>query len=818
MCNLFIKLEKIEGNMFRNYLKFTFRNILKQKAYSVINILGLSVGIACFVLLMLWVNDELGYDAFHENADKIFRVLIVDKTTQPNLKYAVVSAPVSPTMKDEFPEVKSFVRIIKPPRKALVEYKDDDKRFYEQNIAWSESGFFDVFSFDLVRGNPKTALTNPNQIVITEAIAKKYFGEEDPIGKSISISMRFIELTEEKDYVVTGVLKNIPSNSHLQFNFIGSLSSLESVLPGQIENWNMHAYNTYILLNDQTNQTSVENKIPGFIKKHFDSATANDLGIDIQPLKNIHLQNDVLFEPTPTGNRVYIYILSVVGFSILLIAVVNYMNLATARSTNRAKEVGVKKVLGAEQKNLAFQFVGEAILMSFAALLVAVLLAEIILPSFNDISGKQISINYFDNIFVIPGLIGIAVITGLLGGSYPAIYLSSLMPGKILKGKLSAASRNILLRKSLIVAQFSVTVIMFIGTFIVYDQLNYFRDKNLGFNKEQVLVVSINSGESDFDRETLRNEFQSIPNVESASLAAHLPGEILPRYSIRGEGKSDEELLSLVTVSIDDKFIETLEIEVLAGRSFSKDFEGDESNFIINESALKVLEIPSPEEAIGKSLEAVELGTKGKIIGIVKDFNFASLHTNIEPLIFHYRPSLYGYYTLKLNANNLFNTVNVIESKWNEFEKDKPIQYYFLDDKFEQLYQSETRLGEIFIYFSVIAIFIGALGLFGLASFMAEQRRREIGIRKVLGASNAGVVSMLSKEFLKLLIVSNIIAWPAANIVMNNWLDNFAYRIDIEYTSFILAGLFTVIIALLTVSYQSIKAAKQNPVDSLRVE
>ena len=623
--------------MFKNYIKISLRNILKYKVYSLINILGLAVGIACFVMLMLWVNDELSYDTFHENSENIYRIVLVDKTTETHSKYAVAAAPITPGLKEEFPEVKSFTRFIIPPgRDALIEIKESEQKFYENNIAWGDKNVFEFFTFNLISGNAESVIDKPGQVVLTESTAKKLFGNENPVGKSITLTMRFRESGDKRDYLVTGVMKDIPSNSHLKFNMLCSISSLDEVMPGQINDWGFHAYYSYLLLNENSDLNDINSRITNFIKKNYDAATAANTSLELQPIKNIHLTNNILFEPSPGGNIIYIYILTIIGFSILLIASVNYMNLATARSANRAKEVGIKKVLGAFKKDLAKQFLGESVILSFIALLISILIIEMLLPAFNEISGKQISANYFGNFYVIPLLIFTAFITGLISGSYPAIYLSSLTPVSILKGNLSSASRNILLRKLLIIAQFTISIIMFSGTFVVYDQLTYLKKSDLGFKKEQVMLIPITPDEDRFNPEVLKNEFKNSPHILEAGLSSETPGDLLPMYSMRGEGKSEEELITMVTVSIDENYIPTMGIEFKAGRNFSKNFASDSIGFVINESAAYSLGFSSAESAIGKNIDAPEINKSGKVIGVVKDFNFTSLHRKIEPLVFHW--------------------------------------------------------------------------------------------------------------------------------------------------------------------------------------
>ncbi len=805
--------------MFKNYVKVSLRNLAKNKIYSVINILGLSVGISCFVILMLWVIDEGSYDAFHKNSSNIYRTVLVDKSSNVETKYAITSAPVGPAIVEEFPEIINQVRIIKPAgRQALIENKKENKVFYEADMAWADNEYFDVFSVKMLLGNPGTALKQPNQLVISESIAQKYFGEEDPIGKSLSVTLRIGPKTEYADYVVSGVMEDSPKNSHIRINLLGSINSLERTLPGHAENWNLHAYFTYLLLNNNANIESLQSKMPEFLSKHFDEETAKSLGIFLQPLTDIHLTNNILFEPSPTGNKSYLFILAVVAVSILLIAAVNYMNLATAKSAGRAKEVGIKKVLGAQKNSLVSQFLTESIIIGMAGLFVALFLIELSLPIFNDIAGKQLSVGYLTNAIVIPILLIITLLIGIISGSYPAFYLSSLLPSKVLKGKLSSASRNVILRKVLIVSQFTVTIIMLIGTGIVYDQLDFFRNKNLGFDKDNVLVITLNSDEEGFNENTFREELITNPYINNAALSSSVPGRNTSRYSIRYENQSDSEVQTLKTIEIDENFIETLKIDLAAGRNYSKNFISDSTSFIINESAVNLYGLSSAKDALGKTLEVVEMGKSGQVVGVVKDFHFNSLHQDIEPTVFHMNPRSYSFFLVQLNSDNVFNTIDFIESKWKEFVPANPIEYYFLDEKFNQLYLSEVRLGKIFIFFSIIAIFVGCLGLFGLASFMAEQRRKEIGIRKVLGATESKIVQLISKDFTLLLIVSNIIAWPVAFYAMEQWLNNFAYRIDIDFMPFVVSAAVTIIFALTTVSYQAFRAAKTNPINTLRAE
>jgi putative ABC transport system permease protein len=803
--------------MFRNYLTVAVRNLVRHKVHSFINISGLAIGMACCILILLFVQDELSYDRTHENADRIYRILVEYSTGSGQTgKIEATSGPMAPALLDEYPEVIHAVRI-RPGGEVLVGY--GDKRFYEERFCFTEPGIFDVFTFPLIKGDPKTALKEPDSIVITEEIARKYFGDEDPMGKTLRVD-------NKQDYRITGVLQKVPSNSHFGFDLFASIGSLSGILEHRFNNWGSFMLETYLLLPEGYPPAQLEEKFPLFIEKYMGemiSASGLKFAFYLQPLTRIHLYSNMDYGIGSEGDIRSIYVVSAIAFFILLIACINFTNLSTARSANRAKEVGMRKVVGANRLQLIKQFLGESVLLSFIALLLSVALVELFLPAFNTLSGKELTIGYCDNHLLLFCLFGIALLVGIFSGGYPAFFLSAFQPVEVLKGSPKRGLKSPLLRRILVVFQFVISIILIIATGIVYDQLNYMRNENLGFDREQVVVMPILRDKSLKERyESIKSELLQHPGILSAAASSQTPGNSFEGFSVRREGNTDtapNERKVMPHLFIDYDFIETLGIELATGRNFSKDFATDEKKgFLFNESAVKELGWESPEAAIGKQIEWDGWLKGNTIIGVVKDFHFLSLRHKIGPVAMRIYPEYFNCISVKIRPDNIPATLAFLETIWRKFAPSYPFEYFFLDDHFEKLYKAEHKLGKIFGFFSLLAIFIACLGLFGLASFATEQRTKEIGIRKILGASISGIVLLLSKEFTKLVIVSNLVAWPVAYWAMNRWLQDFAYRIHIGVGTFLLAGVLALVIALLTVSFQAVKAALANPVEALRYE
>lgn len=796
----------MSDEMLWNYLKVTWRNIKRYKGYSFINIIGLAVGLASCILILLWVQDELSYDRFHADADDLYRVVSEWHKTVPATHYWPVCAPLAPALKEEFPEIVKAARFTRLRRGQLVKF--GDKNFIEAQICLTDPDFFEMFTFPFVKGNVQTALSNPESFVLTENMAAKYFGREDPIGKTLNIN-------NEYDFVVTGVIKNIPHNSHLQFDFLAPFIRIEDFERAWavLDNWTLNGFATYVQLDKNASPVEVTDKIAPILQKHVQES--KDV-IYLQSLRDIHLYSShILFGIEGQGDIRYVYIFSIVAFFVLVIASINFMNLSTARSSNRAKEVGLRKVVGAKRAQLIKQFFCESVVMAFCSLILAVVLVELFLPVFIKLSGKQLSLDFTSHMNILSAIVLLTLITGFISGSYPALFLSSLRPVKILKGISKTEGQGYLFRRVLVVSQFSLSILLIICTVVVSHQVGFMRNKKLGFNREQVAYFPIRD-ELVPRYESFKSELIKNAGIKNVAASSNLPtsGVILTTDKVTWEGKNPEEVVVLEVTSAGYDFTETFNMELVKGRSFSKEFPSDEEEaIVINETAEKIIGIEDP---VGKQLVFGESAVT--IIGVVKDYHFKSLHSEIEPLVLAIVPSLYRYVFVKLDAGNISDTLTSIENTWKTFFPETPFVIHFLDEAYEKLYRSEQRMGTLFNYFAILAVVISCLGLFGLASFMAEKRTKEIGIRKVLGASVTGIVVLLNKQFAKWVLVANIIAWPIAYYAMSQWLQGFAYRIDLEVWTFALAAVVALVIAVMTVSYQSVKAAMTSPADSLRYE
>jgi len=806
--------------MFKNAVKVALRNMKRQKGYSLINILGLAVGMACCILILLWVQDELSYDRYHEKADQIHRVIVKGRMSNRDINFSSSPAPLAKALVTDFPEVLEATRFLRS-RNVLVRYQD--KFFDESLILFADSNLFDVFSIPLLKGDPEEVLSLPNSVVITRTAALKYFGEENPIGKTLTMNNRM-------DYRITGLAENVPSNTHFHTDFF---ASLESIPDSKSPNWLSNPYHTYIVLQEGTSLDEFQAKLPEIVTKYVGpqtlkimgitqeqfQASGNTFGYFLQPVTSIHLHSDLEYELEPNGSVTYVYIFSVIAFFILVIACINFMNLATARSANRAKEVGVRKVLGSNRSRLVRQFLIESILLSFISLVFAVLLVELLQPVFNNLSGKQLNLSLHGNWILLPGFLAVMVFVGVLAGSYPAFFLSSFQPISVLRGKRIAGMKSSWLRNGLVVFQFSISIILLVGTCVIYRQLEYTRTKKMGFEKEQVLVIqrADNLGQQ---KEAFRNELIKHPNVVNVAYSNSVPGRHFGDWTHRAEGAPADEMVRMFLLLADFDYLDTLQMDMVSGRYFSQERPADKNSVIINESAAKAFGLENP---VGKRLVRGSL-TPGKdeiftVIGVVKDFHFESLHREIRPLAMYILPDEYiRYISVRTRPEAVDQTLAFLKDKWRAFVPGQPFEYFFLDDDFDRLYTAEKKIGRLFTSFSVLAILVACLGLFGLASFTAEQRTKEIGIRKVLGASVSNIVVLLTREFSKWVLLANLIAWPIAYFAMHRWLQNFAYRISIGVWMFVQAAFLALAIALITVSYQAVRAALVNPANSLRYE
>jgi putative ABC transport system permease protein len=801
--------------MFKNYLKIALRNFRKYKAYSVINIAGLASGIACCILILLYVQGELSYDRFHDKADRIYRV-ITDEESEGQVRHlAHTYGPLAPALLTDFPEIEHAVRLF--PHNLAVQL-GAQKSFHEERFFFADSAVFEVFSYGFKRGNPKTALRAPYSLVLTEATAQRYFGDENPIGKVLRIEGQY-------DFNVTAVLENPPPTSHFHFDFLASMENVPQVL-GWDPHWHWPPFYNYVLLPEHVSAESIESRFPQFIAKNIGRDAVDSRSFHLQPLKDIHLNARLESEIAPTGNMAYIYLFSAIAFFILLIACINFMNLATARSANRSREVGLRKVVGAQRAQLIKQFLGESLFYSFLAMLFALVLVEMLLPRFNQLLGKQIDVNYFENWGLSLGLIVLAFLVGIISGSYPAIFMSSFRPLKVLQGKLFSASgqRSALrFRSVLVVTQFAISIALIIVTYVVSGQLNFIQNKRLGFNKEHIVVIPIRDAETQNNYEILKNALVAQPDVLDAAVLSNFPWQSgFYDFPVHAEGMREDAELNFPVLLVDHDFVRTFGMEVVEGRDFAKEFTTDKGGaFLLNETAVQNF---GWDSALGKKLTMKHIASgddvAGRVIGVVKDFHFRSLHHEIEPLAILIAPAEYyvDNMAVRIDGQNISAALASLEQKWREFVPSRPFLYFFLDEDFDALYRKEEKLSSIFQGFATLAIFIACLGLFGLASFSAEQRRKEIGIRKTLGATVQNIAFLLSKEFTKLTVVANVIAWPLAFFIMKDWLQNFAYRIDLSLMTFVVSGIIALSIALLTVSYQAIKAALTNPVEALRYE
>jgi len=801
--------------MIKNYFKIALRNLFKNKVLSFINISGLSIGIASCVLIWMYVNDELSFDQHHEKGDRIFRVtqsMIINGKLEKN---AALEFPVGPLLR-QLPEVTQMARLVNFSRYIIgqnptVTY--DDKTFYEERFFFADSTIFDVFTLPFVKGNPRHALDEPNTVVLTCEMAKKYFGTEDPLGK-------VIRFNNSVDLKVAGVLGPPSGPSHLQFDFLASMSSVRYCgLPRPNfnfeSNWITNWFWTYVVIKDLALAPDLENKFAAFTKNNYAALhIQNQIKLYLQPVTDIHLSPEYEVDVSPAGNRLYAYTFSFIAGFVLLIACINFMNLSTARYTNRIKEIGLRKVIGADRTSLAMQFQGESVLMSVIAGIVALLIIELLMPAFNAFTEKQLSfhLSFENKIFL--SFITITLVTGLLAGSYPAFFFSRFKPIEAFRNSASGGTKGGRLRKILVVLQFGISVILIVGTIVVRQQLSFMRSKQLGFEREHIVMLPIRGTTvvkkfQEFKTELLNHE--AITGVTGVN--ARLGKEV--RYtSFNIEGFQGVQILNVCRIEHD--FVKTFGLQIVEGRDFSKDILTDNDQaFLINEAAMRQFGWTS---AVGKAMKAATFDNAkpSKVIGVVKDFNFESLHHPVGPLVMLIGG--YGFAAVKIRPHEIKNAIALIEATWKSFEPDKPFSFFFLSDAMNTIYATENKIETLSGYFSALAILIACLGLLGLAAFSSERRTKEIGIRKVLGASVAGMVGLLSREFVLLVLVANAAAWPVVYYLMQHWLENFAFRIDIGILPFIFAGFSSAVIAIATVGYQAIKAASANPVDALKYE
>ena len=807
--------------MIKNYIKTAFRGLMKNKGFTFINVFGLALGLATCMLIVFYVFDELSFDRYNTKADRIYRVNNDIKFGGTANSYAITPSPLAVALKGDFPEIEQVLRF---RLRGGNQVKKGNQDIQEDMMVYVDPSLFSVFTLPMISGSPTTALTEPHTVVITERTAKKYFDRTNVVGQVLTFN-------DTAQYKITGVIKDIPKQSHFNFDFFISLTTLTD---SRDQAWFSNNFNTYVLLRPGADAKSLQAKFPEFMVKHAGpqlqsilhldfktfEKTGNYFRLSLIPLKKIHLYSNVVGELGANGNMDYVYIFSLVAIFILLIACVNFMNLSTARSSNRAREVGVRKVLGSPRKYLIAQFLTESVMVTMAAAIIAVFAAWALLPVFNQMAGKELAVTPQILGWLLPFLFLIIIVIGFLAGSYPAFFLSGFQPIDVLKGKLAAGFKGGRLRSFLVVFQFSISIFLIIGTLVIYNQLKYIQNKDLGYNRDHVLIVQ-NVWALGNGAKTFKQEVKGLAGVQDATLTGFLPTNGGGNSTSMFKDPVLDQKRAILTQDwdVDEDYIPTLGIKMLAGRNFSKEMLTDSTALVINEAAAKLLSFPNPlnqflyvpQDGMAKVMKQYH------IIGVMKDFNFLSLRNNITPLVLLLNENR-GALSMHINSANIPALLAQVKSKWKDLSPNQQFNYSFMDEDFDSLYRSEQRIGTIFVSFTSLAIVIACLGLFGLAAYAAEQRTKEIGIRKVLGANISTIVSMLSKDFIKLVIIAIVIASPLAWWAMHNWLQSFAYRQNIQWWVLALAGATAILIAFITISFQSVKAALSNPVKSLKSE
>jgi len=811
--------------MLKNYLKIAFRNMAKYKVISFINLFGLTVGLSCCLLILTYVLHEESYDKYNGKADRIWRVTrsFNNKDGIVSLHLGAVAPPFGPLLQNDFPDIQKVTRLL-PAGTSPVRYQD--KLFNEENIYFADNNLFNVFDIPIIRGDRTNALTDPFTVVMTEEVAKKYFGDADPINK-------VIRLDNQANFRVSGIIAPVPDNSHFHPNFMLSFNTLkDSAIYGEknlATNWGNNAFFTYLLLPENYPAKSLEARFPAFLDRHMANSNGYGAGskpssltkLYLQNLTDIHLHGHTDEEIETNGDSGRVTIFGAIALFILLIACINYMNLSTARSTLRAKEIGIRKVSGAQRHEIIAQFLSESVLISWFAIILAAVLTVLLLPWLNGLTGLHLSAQILLKAYVIVPLLLTPFVVGILSGIYPALFMSSFQPVKVLKGLFKAGGKTVNLRKVLVVLQFSISIVLLISTTIVFQQLHYMQNASLGFNKDHVLTLQYNNG-LDKTFESFRNALQQDPHVLATTRSSRIPsGRLLDEQGAQTESGDSLRPVNadIKYVAVDHEFIKTYGISIVAGRDFSRDYATDSTGYILNAAATRVLGVKTPREMVGRNFAYG--GIKGKVVGIMGDFNFESMHQSILPVVFAILPASqnqFGRISIKLAGSNINASMAHVEKVWKQYLPEVPFEATFLDERFQELYKSEQQQGSLFTTFAGIAIFIACLGLLGLSAFAISQRIKEIGVRKVLGASTGSIVTLLSTDFLKLVAIASLIAFPIGYFTMHSWLADFAYRISIQWWVFIAAGVLAASVALVTIGFQAIKAALANPVKALRSE
>jgi len=803
--------------MIWNYIKTTFRNLVKRKYYSVINILGLAIGIASFLVIFLYISDELSYDRYHTKADRIYRLVNVYDFNGVGENSASAPFPVAFSLKHDYSGmIDNVVRLFnfQAPR-SFVEY--EDKKFNERHFFFADSTFFNIFDYIFVKGNPETALAENNLVVITESTAEKYFGSEDPIGKTIKFETSL-------PLQVSGVIRDVPEQSHFNFDFIASMSSLRKTFGGQLpKTWVWNPCWTYVLLNENAAPSTLESKFPEFINKYFYDAEKDNISLYLQPLTDIHLKSKLDYEISPNSNVTSLYVLSAIAIFLLIIAVINYMNLATATSGSRTKEIGIKKVAGAYRWQLILQFIGESVIIAFIALIFAMLITELVMPFFNNFTAKHITITDLFTWQKILLLAGLGIVIGILSGTYPAFYLSSFRPIKVLKGSIKVGSKSGLSRKILVVTQFTISIALIIGTIIIRDQLNYLRNADLGFKKDNIIILPVNNTPVAGSYESFKEELLQSPEIISITAMDDIFGAAHNTHEFRPEGYPEDQWQFYPALVVQYDFIKTFGLKIIAGRDYNEENSTDPVNgMLINEAMVKHMGWESPQAALGKKFKSLQ-GDE-RVIGVFNDFHQTSLHEASGPFVLNMkeRPNVIRwflkYMAIRIQPGTEQKALSFIEEKWNNAAPGRPFEYTFLDRELSELYKVEENLSKLSVAFTLILIFIAGLGLTGLASFMAEQRTREIGIRKVLGASTMSIVKSLTREFVILILLASVIAWILAYLIMSDWLSNFIYQTSMNLMVFVVASLVALVLAIGISGFRAWWASQSNPAITLKYE
>jgi putative ABC transport system permease protein len=803
--------------MIHHFFQIAWRNLVKRKFYSFINIAGLAIGMTCCLLITLYIKNELSYDQYHTKKDRIYRVLQSFRSVKegvnpgaptPEEFWVWGNAPVGPALQTDFPQIEKMVRFMSPSSLLL---QHGEKRFQQDNLVFMDSTAFSVFSWKMIFGDPQTALTAPNSIVLTKTVSEKFFGSANPVGQSLRID-------NSDNYLITGVMEDVPPNSQINFNGLISMSTERKYRSDIFDAWGYVDFYTYLLLKENTNIEALQVQSAAFVKKH----NPNDKGYAIyfEKMTDAYLHSAAIRQPGPTGSRLNVILFSCIAVFIMLIACINFMNLSTARSLERAKEIGVRKVLGVRPRSLVWQFLIESILMSLAAAAIALTLARPGISLIGTLSGKDLSYSHFFTPVMWMYMLVFAVAVGILAGIYPASFLSGFKAITVLKGKFNPSHEGISLRKALVVFQFTLSIALIAGTIIVYSQLKFLNRHDLGFQKDQIVIVNFEGdGKVQDNIESIKKSLADQPGVVSVAASRAVPGEFLPNAGTQIEGPDGQmQQQGPFIYEIDFDFIPVFQIPLVAGRNYSRTYVKDSAqSMVINEACAKLYGYTNPADAVGKKFS--QWGRTGTIIGVVKDFNFRSLHQAVEPLTLRYGyPYNLNRIVVSIKGNDVQANLTRLRKTWDRIAPQRPFMYHFLDESFSAQYEADQHFGQLFTFFSYLAIFIACLGLFGLSTFMAQQRVKEIGVRKVLGSSTSGIVLLLSKDFLKLILIAIVIATPLCLWSMNQWLQGFAYRITIGPLVFVEAGMISLAIALLTMAWQSVKAAISNPVSALRNE